>query len=131
MVSSPPGATGWIAHARSALQVSTAAAASIGLAAAAHADLVNGEVLFDKKCAACHAGAANLIPTFGGKDLSLKALEANGYGAKGDLVNLISKGKGMMPAFGAEAPPYARFDDAQLDDVATYVLTQAAAGWHK
>ena len=130
-VSTRPGAAGWVAQARSALQVSTAAVASVGFVAAAHADLVNGELLFDKKCAACHAGGATLIPPFGGRDLSLKALEGNGYGAKSDLVNLVSKGKGMMPAFGAEAPPYARFDDAQLDDVAAYVLSQAAAGWQK
>jgi cytochrome c5 len=118
-----------LTQARAAVKVSVLAAASVGFAHAAQADLSAGKLLFDKKCAACHAGGQTLIPPFGANDLSAKALKENGYGSKDELVALISKGKRIMPAFGAEAPPYARFDDAQLSDVADYVIKQAADGW--
>lgn len=85
------------------------------------------QILFNKKCSACHEGGQVLSPL--GNNLSSKALEKNGYAARPELVALIGNGKGMMPAFGASAPPYARFDEAQLGDVADYVLGQAAKGW--
>ncbi|KAG8471277.1 hypothetical protein KFE25_009698 [Diacronema lutheri] len=109
-------------------RASASAVAAIGLVGAAGAaDLAAGELLFTQKCAACHAGGATT--SFGGNNLSLKALERNGYATQAELVSLVSNGKGLMPAFGASAPPFARFDAAQLDNVAAYVLAQAAAGW--
>jgi mono/diheme cytochrome c family protein len=117
------------AHARAAAQVSAAVVASVGLGqhAAGAADLANGQLLFTQKCAACHEGGAGPF----GNDLKTPALERNGYSQLDGMLGLLNKGKGMMPAFGPTAPPFARFNDAQLTDVAEYVLAQAATGWAK
>lgn len=104
-------------------------AAGLTTLPASAADVANGELLFGQKCAACHAGGSTLVAPYGGNDLSMTALEKNGYGTKAELAAFVSKGKGRMPAFGPTAPPYARFSEAQIDDVAEYVLGQAAAGW--
>lgn len=88
-----------------------------------------GLVIFESKCAACHADGGNVINP--GKTLSAQALEKNKYSTQEAVVNLVRNGKGQMPKYQGAIPAISRLDDQQLEDVAAYVLEQAAAGWPK
>ncbi len=84
-------------------------------------DEPSGESLFSVQCAACHANGGNIIRR--GKNLKQKALLRNGYGEVEAIAQLITQGKGAMPAY-AE-----RLSEGEIRAIAQYVQQQAAAGW--
>ena len=61
----------------------------------AAAAVEQGSPLFESRCARCHAGGGNSIPFNGKKDLSLKALEQNGYADESAFASLLRNG-GMV-----------------------------------
>lgn len=85
------------------------------------ADLANGAKIFSANCAACHAGGNNVIMAT--KTLKKEALEKNGITTLDAIKTQVTKGKNAMPAFGG------RLSDSQIEDVASYVLSQAEKGW--
>lgn len=84
-------------------------------------DAANGAKVFSANCAACHAGGNNVI--MAAKTLKKDALEANGMNSIAAITNQVTNGKNAMPAFGG------RLDATKIEDVATYVLSQAEQGW--
>lgn len=85
------------------------------------ADIENGERIFNANCSACHAGGNNvIIPE---KTLKKEALEANSMNNMNAITYQVTNGKNAMPAFGG------RLDDSDIEDVASYVLSQSQKGW--
>ena len=84
-------------------------------------DAASGAKIFSANCAACHAGGNNVIN--GAKTLKKEALEKYEMNSIAAITYQINNGKNAMPAFKG------RLTDAQIDDVATYVLSQSEAGW--
>lgn len=79
------------------------------------------ESLFELNCAACHAGGGNIIRR--GKNLKQEALVRNGYGEVGAIAQLVTQGKGIMPAYAD------RLSEEEIGAIAQYVLNQAESGW--
>ncbi len=84
-------------------------------------DAASGAKIFSANCAACHAGGRNVIN--GAKTLQKGALEKYEMNSIEAITYQVNNGKNAMPAFKG------RLSDAQIDDVATYVLSQAEKGW--
>ena len=84
-------------------------------------DTASGAKIFSANCAACHAGGRNVIN--GAKTLKKDALEKYEMNSLDAITYQVNNGKNAMPAFKG------RLTDAQIDDVATYVLSQSEAGW--
>lgn len=94
-----------------------------GVAPVFAADAGAGEQIFSGNCAACHAGGQNVIMPE--KTLELSALEEyleGGVSVK-SVVYQVTNGKNAMPAFGG------RLSDEDIENVATYVINTAKAGW--
>ena len=100
------------------------AAAAFAVAMPAFAgDAAAGESVFSGNCAACHAGGQNVIMPE--KTLQQEALEeylAGGANVKA-VVMQVTNGKNAMPAFGG------RLSDEDIENVSTYVINTAKAGW--
>jgi cytochrome c6 len=77
--------------------------------------------LFEVHCAGCHPQGGNIIRR--GKNLKQKALQANHLDSPAAIAQLIAQGKGNMTAFGDRLP------QQDIDAIAAYVLSQAAAEW--
>lgn len=84
-------------------------------------DASSGAKIFSANCAACHAGGRNVIN--GAKTLQKDALDKYEMNSIEAITYQVLNGKNAMPAFKG------RLTDAQIDDVATYVLSQAEQGW--
>ena len=84
-------------------------------------DAASGAKIFSANCAACHAGGNNVVN--GAKTLKKDALDKYEMNSLEAITYQINNGKNAMPAFKD------RLTDAQIDDVATYVLSQAEKGW--
>jgi cytochrome c6 len=84
-------------------------------------DAANGAKIFSANCAACHMGGNNVI--MANKTLKSDALKTYGMDSVAAITTQIKNGKNAMPAFGG------RLSDAQIEDVATYVLSQSEKGW--
>ena len=84
-------------------------------------DAASGKKIFSANCAACHAGGNNVVNAT--KTLKKEALEKYSMNSLDAIVNQVTNGKNAMPAF------IGRLTDAQIEDVATYVLSQAENGW--
>ncbi len=84
-------------------------------------DITNGASLFTANCAACHAGGKNLVNAQ--KTLSKADLEKYDMYDLDKIKTQINKGKAAMPSF------LGRLTDAEIEDVASYVLSQADKGW--
>ncbi len=84
-------------------------------------DAASGAKIFGANCAACHAGGRNVVN--GAKTLQKADLEKYEKNSIEAIVYQVNNGAGAMPAFKG------RLTDAQIEDVATYVLSQAEAGW--
>lgn len=94
----------------------------LGAIAGAWADaLPDASPLFEMHCAGCHINGGNIIRR--GKNLKQKTLERNGYDTVEAIAQLVTQGKGNMPAY-AE-----RMSRTEIEAVARYVLEQAAQDW--
>ncbi|MBV6626323.1 MAG: c-type cytochrome [Rivularia sp. (in: Bacteria)] len=85
------------------------------------ADAAAGGAVFNANCASCHAGGRNLVQA--NKSLSKADLEKYGMNSIEAITNQVNNGKNAMPAFKG------RLSDAQIQDVAAYVLSKSEAGW--
>lgn len=85
------------------------------------ADIQAGEQVFSANCAACHAGGNNAIMP--DKTLKKDVLEANEMNSISAITTQVANGKNAMPAFGG------RLADEDIENVASYVLSQAEQGW--
>ena len=97
------------------------AAAMLTAVPALAGDAASGAKIFSANCAACHAGGRNVIS--GAKTLQKEALDKYEMNSLDAIVSQVNNGKNAMPAFKG------RLSDAQIEDVATYVLSQAEQGW--
>ena len=79
-----------------------------------------GEV-FSANCAGCHINGGNIIRR--GKNLKQKALKKYGMDSIANISNLVTNGKGIMPAYKD------RLSEQQIIDVSAYVLSQAETDW--
>ena len=77
--------------------------------------------LFTSNCAGCHAHGGNVVRR--GKNLKLKALKRYGYDDVTKISQIITHGKGIMPAYGD------RLTDEEIGAIAQYVKTQSESGW--
>ena len=90
--------------------------------------LADGAVLFEAKCAACHAGGGNVVAR--GKTLDRAALTANNV----DIEAIVTMGKNQMPGFGEACSPKpactfgARLSDADVAEVSKWVDARADDG---
>ena len=90
--------------------------------------LADGAVLFEAKCAACHAGGGNVVAR--GKTLDRAALTANNV----DIEAIVTMGKNQMPGFGEACAPKpactfgARLSDADIAEVSKWVDARADDG---
>lgn len=84
----------------------------------------DGAALFERSCAACHAGGGNIIGFARGKNLKTKALTKYGFDEPGKIVSLMRNGRGAMPGYGADV-----FSDVEAEAVAEFVLSAAERGW--
>ena len=90
--------------------------------------LADGAVLFEAKCAACHAGGGNVVAR--GKTLDRAALTANNV----DIATIVTMGKNQMPGFGEACTPKpactfgARLSDADIAEVSKWVDARADDG---
>lgn len=89
--------------------------------ALADGDAVAGAKVFSANCASCHAGGKNLVNAQ--KTLQKDALEKYSMYSEEAIITQVTKGKNAMPAFKG------RLNDAQIANVASYVLSQADKGW--
>lgn len=85
------------------------------------ADLEAGEQIFSANCSACHAGGINAIMP--DKTLKKEILEQNEMNSVAAIINQVKNGKNAMPAFGG------KLADDDIDNVASYVLSQSEQGW--
>ena len=90
--------------------------------------MADGAVLFEAKCAACHAGGGNVVAR--GKTLDRAALTANNV----DIATIVTMGKNQMPGFGEACAPKpactfgARLSDADIAEVSKWVDARADDG---
>jgi cytochrome c6 len=84
-------------------------------------DAASGAKIFSANCAACHAGGNNVVN--GAKTLKKEALEKYAMNSLEAITTQVINGKNAMPSFKG------RLSDAQIEDVATYVLSQSEQGW--
>ncbi|WP_017293060.1 cytochrome c6 PetJ [Geminocystis herdmanii] len=84
-------------------------------------DASKGATLFSANCASCHMGGRNVVnPT---KTLQKADLEKYDMYELDKIKTQILNGKAAMPSFGKN------LTGEQIEDVATYVLSQAEKGW--
>ncbi len=81
----------------------------------------NGQQIFAKNCAACHANGGNIIRR--GKNLKKPALQRHKKDSIEAISTLVKEGKYAMPAYGD------RLSEAEIEAVAAYVLEQAENNW--
>lgn len=86
-------------------------------------DIESGAKIFKANCAACHAlGRNNIVAA---KTLKKEALEKYAMYSVEAIITQVTKGKNAMPAFGK------KLKADEIENVASYVLAQADAGWKK
>nr|YP_011005923.1 cytochrome c6 [Desmarestia aculeata]WAM62927.1 cytochrome c6 [Desmarestia aculeata] len=85
-------------------------------------DLIHGENIFTANCSACHAGGNNVIMPE--KTLKKDALANNQMNNVNAITYQVTNGKNAMPAFGG------RLSDADITDVANFVLGQSESDWN-
>ncbi len=84
-------------------------------------DAAAGQAIFGANCATCHIGGGNVVNAQ--KTLKKEALEQFEMASIEKITYQVQNGKNAMPAFSG------KLSAEQIDDVATYVLAQAEAGW--
>nr|pir cytochrome c6 - Synechococcus sp. (ATCC 27167) [Synechococcus sp.] len=85
------------------------------------ADIADGAKVFSANCAACHMGGGNVV--MANKTLKKEALEQFGMNSADAIMYQVQNGKNAMPAFGG------RLSEAQIENVAAYVLDQSSNKW--
>jgi len=85
------------------------------------ANPVTAAEVFSVNCAGCHINGGNIIRR--GKNLKQKALKKYGMDSIANISNLVTNGKGIMPAYKS------RLSEQQIIDVSAYVLSQAETDW--
>ncbi|MEB3312260.1 MAG: c-type cytochrome [Snowella sp.] len=85
------------------------------------ANTANGAKIFKLHCMVCHLKERNMI--IPGKDLTQEALAANEMDNSEAIIAQVTNGKNAMPSFRA------RLRREDIQDVAAYVLEQAANDW--
>jgi len=85
------------------------------------ADAASGAKIFSTNCAACHMGGRNVVAAQ--KTLKKEDLEKYNMNSLEAIIHQVQNGKNAMPAFKG------RLSEQQIEDVAAYVLEQAAKGW--
>lgn len=80
-----------------------------------------GASLFSLSCAGCHAHGGNIVRR--GKNLKQKTLVRNGYAEPEAIAQIITQGKGIMPAYAD------RLTAEEIEAIALYVHQQAESGW--
>ncbi len=90
-------------------------------ASAMAADVKSGAQVFQNNCAMCHVGGKNVVAP--DKTLDQAALDKYGKNSVEAITAQIKGGMNAMPAFKD------RLTNAQIEDVAAYVLKQAENGW--
>ncbi len=93
----------------------------LGISPAFAADLVSGAKIFNANCAACHVGGGNVVNR--AKTLKLATLQKYKMDSADAIKQQVINGKNSMPSFRA------RLTEAQVENVAQYVLAQAKKGW--
>jgi cytochrome c6 len=96
-------------------------AAPVALVKLAPEQVTQAAALFELQCSGCHINGGNIIRR--GKNLKLKALQANHVDTQETISAMITKGKGIMSAYADRLSP------AEIELLASYVLEQANAGW--
>jgi cytochrome c6 len=84
-------------------------------------DVASGAKVFGANCAACHMGGKNMVNPQ--KTLQKADLEKYSMASLDAIKTQVTNGKAAMPAFKG------RLSDAEIEDVAAYVLGQAEKGW--
>jgi len=84
-------------------------------------DAAAGAKVFSNNCMACHAGGNNVV--MAQKTLKKDALDKYSMNSLEAIVTQVTKGKNAMPAFGG------RLSATDIENVASYVLSQAEKGW--
>ncbi|MFP4007136.1 MAG: cytochrome c6 PetJ [Spirulinaceae cyanobacterium] len=84
-------------------------------------DATHGKQIFAANCAVCHLNGKNAVMPM--KTLQKEALEKYGMYSLEAIMGQVTKGKNAMPAF------LGRLNAQDIEDVSTYVLTQAEQGW--
>ncbi|MGD1856664.1 MAG: c-type cytochrome [Leptolyngbyaceae cyanobacterium] len=89
-------------------------------------DVADGERVFEKNCATCHAGGNNAI--ISSQTLKQEALEQYLFNYRLEhnveaIAYQVANGRGAMPAF------QGRIRDKDIADVAAYVKAQSEEGW--
>lgn len=87
------------------------------------ADTAVGAKVFNANCAACHSGGMNVVAA--PKNLKKEALKQYGMDSPEAIINQVTNGKGVMPAFKSKLKP------EEIEAVAAYVLEQSDKGWGK
>lgn len=90
-------------------------------APASAGDIDNGAKIFSANCASCHMGGRNVVNA--AKTLQKSDLEKYDMYSLEKIVYQVTNGKAAMPRFSG------RLNDQQIEDVASYVLSQAEKGW--
>ena len=89
------------------------------------ADTAHGAQVFSANCAACHMGGGNVVNAE--RTLKKDALEAYlanySAGPEAAVAYQVTNGKNAMPAFGG------KLSEADIADVAAYVIDQSNNGW--
>ncbi|MBF2057184.1 MAG: c-type cytochrome [Cyanobacterium sp. T60_A2020_053] len=84
-------------------------------------DIDNGAKIFSANCASCHMGGRNVVNS--AKTLQKSDLEKYDMYSLEKIVYQVANGKAAMPRF------LGRLNEQQIEDVASYVLSQADKGW--
>ena len=83
----------------------------------------DGKAVFSANCAACHLAGKNAVNP--AKTSQKSELEQYGMYDIDKIKTQVTNGKMAMPAFGG------RLTADQIENVATYVLSQADNGWQQ
>jgi cytochrome c6 len=84
-------------------------------------DVNQGAQIFSANCSSCHMGGRNVVNPV--KTLQKSDLENFGMYDLVAIKNQVMNGKGAMPSFSS------RLSAEDIDNVASYVISQADNGW--
>ena len=84
-------------------------------------DATKGAQVFSANCASCHPRGKNVVNP--AKTLHKSDLQKYDKYSLEAIKTQVTKGKNAMPSFGG------RLSTQQIEDVATYVLSQSEKGW--